>query len=194
MNREQMRESLYGFEVRVPDERRVEERKLPDIQQMWQRSYEIVGMAATGMKNVEIAKVLSITPQTVSNTLNSELGMKRLSEIREDRDGKFADVQERIALLTQRALDIYEEILTDETTGASLDQKMKVSDTVMLELSGHRVANKVHAVSTSATLEEITAFKERGRKAAAEAGMLVSLEKKEDGTYEAKADEARSDE
>jgi len=143
-------------------------------------------MAATGMKNTEIAKLLNITPQTVSNTINSELGMKRMSELRGERDSKYGEVSERISFLTQRALDVYEGVLAAEKDDPeiNLTTRLKVSDTVMLELSGHRAAQKVHSVNTSATLDEISEFKKRGIKAAQESGMLVVLSKKDDGTYE----------
>ena len=181
----QLRETLYGFEMREEDLRRVEQRKSPDIKQMWQRSFEIIGMAASGMKNVEIAKLLNISPQTVSNTLNSELGMKRLSELRGERDARYDDVQERIREQTQLALDVYQRILEAEESDpvVNLKDKVGVANTVMLELSGHRAAQKVHQVNTQATLDEIAAFKERGKAAAAEAGLLVKLEESPDGTF-----------
>lgn len=179
-----LRQSLYGFEVREPDERRVEERKSPNIKQMWQRTYEIIGMVAAGMKHTEVAKVLGITPATVSNAVNSDLGMKRLSELRTERDEKYKDVAERIALLTQRALDIYEEVLEAEKDPSdsafnpevSLSQQLKVADTVMLELSGHRAAQKVHSLTTTSTLKEIEEFKKRGRDAMASANLTIEAE------------------
>ena len=75
-------DNLYGFEFREPDKRRVptEERKTYDIQSLWQRNHEIINLAARGFNNVTIAEILNINPQTVSNTLNSELGKRKLSE------------------------------------------------------------------------------------------------------------------
>ncbi len=108
-----------------------------------------------------------------------------MSELRESRDEDYRNVQKRIEDLTIKALDIYDKVLDAEENDpeVNLDKKIKVSDTVMLELSGHRAAQKVHSVNTSATLEEIEEFKRRGREAAKEAGMLVELEEDKDGTF-----------
>ena len=83
----QTRNGLYGFEFLEEDQRRVpqEERKVYDVKQMWQRTHEIVNLAARGYKNVEIAEILNIHPQTVSNTLNGKLGQLKLSELRKER-------------------------------------------------------------------------------------------------------------
>lgn len=169
------RTSLYGFEMREPDLRRVEDRQTYDIKQLWQRSHEILALAVRGLKGTDIAELLNITPQTVSNTLNSDLGQRKLSVMRRTRDDAAIEVSDRIAVLTERALDTYEEIFDDDV--ATVEQKRKTADTVMLELSGHRVPQRIQSQSfnTVATLEEIEKFKERGLKAQRDAGMIVVL-------------------
>ena len=171
------RTSLYGFEMRGPDLRRVEDRKTHDINSLWQRSHEILALAVRGMKQTEIAEVLDITPQTVSNTLNSDLGRQKLSILRKNRDEKAVEASERIDILTQQALAVYGEIFEDESGQVNMMDKKKTADTVVLELSGFRVPVKVqsHSVHSTATLEEIEQFKERGKKAARAAGMIVDL-------------------
>lgn len=162
------RDGLYGFEFRDVDHRRVEssERKTYDIKQMWQRTHEIVNLAARGFKQIEIAEILNIHPQTVSNTLNGELAKHKLSELREDRDEEAKKIQEKIRVLTDKALATYHEIFDNESGEASLRDRKAVADTVVLELSGLRVPTKVqsHVVSTVLTKEELESFKERGRK------------------------------
>ncbi|MBU2395666.1 MAG: hypothetical protein KKH70_20220, partial [Gammaproteobacteria bacterium] len=57
----QTREGLYGFDFREVDLRRVaegEEKKTYNIKQLWQRSHEIINLAAQGFKNVDIAEIL----------------------------------------------------------------------------------------------------------------------------------------
>ena len=171
------RKSLYGFEYRETDLRRSEERKTHDIKSLWQRSHEIISLALRGLKQTEIADILNIEPQTVSNTLNSELGMQKLSKMREKRDVDAVKVSRRIEILTQKALNVYEDIFDNKDERASVDQQRKSADTVMLELSGHRVPVRVDSrhISTRATLEEIEDFKKRGIKAARDAGMIVEL-------------------
>jgi predicted transcriptional regulator len=164
----QRRHDLYGFEEIEPDKRRRtsdDDVAHYEIKQMWQRSHEIVNLAAQGLSNVDIAKFLGITPQTVSHTLNSPLGREKLSKLREARDDDAKKTQAKIKELTDRALAIYYQILDDETGEVSQMQKAKVADTVVLELSGHRAATKVDTRHTSIQLtpEELKGFSERGK-------------------------------
>ena len=172
------RRSLYGFETREPDLRRKEDRKTYDIKAMWQLSHEIVNLSAQGVKQVDIARVLGVSTQTVSNTLNSELAMKKLSKLRGARDEKAEEVSKEIEDLTDEAIKIYHEIFKNEGGIAPIGLRKKTADTVMLELSGLRVPTKVQSASlhASATLEEIEEFKERGIKAARESGMVIDVE------------------
>ncbi len=178
MENVQTRNGLYGFEFREVDERRVEERKTPNIKALWQRNHEIVNLAARGFKGVEIAEILNVHPQTVSNTLNSDLGMKKLSEIRLERDGEAKKATEKIRVLTQKALAVYHEIFDDESGESSLKDKKAVADTVALELSGLRAPTRIqsHLVSTVLTAEELEAFKARGVRAVRDSGMVVDVE------------------
>lgn len=168
------RNSLYGFEMREPDLRRKEDRKTHNIKQLWQRSHEILALALRGLKQTQIAELLDITPQTVSNVLNSELGMKKISKMRLNRDEEAIHVSERISELTEKALDTYEKIF--DSDNASDETKRKTSDTVMLELSGYRVPTKIQSSNITATLDEIEEFKKRGIAAARESGMIVVVE------------------
>lgn len=169
------RKGLYGFEYREPDQRRVDERKSPNIKSLWQRNHEIVNLSARGFKNTEIAEILNITPQTVSNTLNSELGERKLSELREGRDEEAKKVQEKIRVLTEKALNVYHEIFDDESGECSLKDKKAAADTVALELSGLRAPTRVQSQSVNMhlTSDELEAFKKRGMKAAAESGIQI---------------------
>jgi len=171
------RNGLYGFEFREPDERRVEERKTPDIKALWQRNHEIVNLAARGFKGTEIAEILHIHPQTVSNTLNSELGQKKLSEIRLERDDETKKVTEKIRVITNKALNIYQEAFDDEIELTIMD-KVKVANTVMLELSGHRAPIKTQTLSAHMQLspEELQGFKDRGIAAGLKSGRIINVE------------------
>src|SRR3972149_5592524 len=97
--------SLYGFETREVDNRRSDREHTYDIKQLWQRSHEILGLALQGMKQTEIAKILNISPVTVSNTLNSTLGKEKLSVMRGERDEHYIQVSEEIKKLTIKALN-----------------------------------------------------------------------------------------
>jgi predicted transcriptional regulator len=175
----QTRNGLYGFEFRDVDLRRSDlgERKTYEIKALWQRSHEIVNLAAQGFKQVDIARILNIDPQTVSNTLNSQLGEEKLAVIRKSRDEEAKVVSEKIRVLTDKAINVYHEIFDDESGNLSLMNKKEVADTVMLELSGLRVPTRIQSQSSHAflTSTELDEFKRRGIEAARESGMIVEV-------------------
>ena len=163
----QSRKNLYGFQSRDVDQRRVpegENRKTYEIKQLWQRSHEIINLAVRGYKSVDIAEILSITPATVSNTLNSELGELKLSELRQGRDEEAKKVGEKIRVLTNRAINTYNEIFDNSTGEFSAEDKRKTADNIMLELSGLRAPTKIQSqtITTQLTSEELESFKNRG--------------------------------
>lgn len=186
----QTRNGLYGFDFRDVDLRRVaegQEKKTYNIKALWQRSHEIINLAARGFKQVQIADILNIHEQTVSNTLNSELGQKKLAELRGARDEEAKITTEKIRVLADKALQTYNEIFDNEDGQATLKDRKDVADTVLLELSGLRAPTKIHtsSVSTVLTAEEIENFKNRGVKAAKEIGLDiidVTPKEKEDET------------
>lgn len=183
------RKSLYGFDFIKPDGRRVEKRKTYEIKELWQRNHEIVNLAVRGYKGVEIAEILNIHPQTVSNTLNCELGERKLSDMRLERDEETKKISEKIRILTKRALDVYHQIFDDESGECNLKDKKAVADTVMLELSGHRAPTKIHSSSVHATLtrDELESLKERGLKAVNDSGIVIEVEHKPEETSDSSA-------
>jgi hypothetical protein len=173
----QLRDGLYGLEYREPDSRRVDpaERKTYDCKQMWQRHHEIVNLAAEGWKQVEIAKILHIDPQTVSNVLNGVLGKEKLSELRSIRDGEVKLRLEQVRVLADKALDIYHEILDNESGEATLRDRKDVADTIILELSGMRVPTKSLNAAVTISANDMADFKARGIAAMRESGILVDV-------------------
>ncbi len=175
----QTRNGLYGFEFRDVDLRRAAEgeRKTYDVKQMWQRTHEIINLAVRGFKQTQIAEILNIHEQTVSNTLNSELGQRKLAEMRQCRDAEAKVVSEKIRVLTNKALETYHEIFDNENGEATLKDRKDVADTVLLELSGLRAPTRIQSSSVNMTLsqEEIAEFKRRGAKAAAEMGDVIDI-------------------
>lgn len=168
--------SLYGFEMRDVDNRRTDRAETHDIKQLWQRSHEILGLALQGMKQVDIARILNISPVTVSNTLNSTLGKQKLSEMRGERDEHYVKVSEEIKALTMKALNTYHQLF--DNPGVDVKMKKETADTITLDIAGMRAPTKVdtRTLHAHATLEEINEFKRRGLEAARESGMLVTVE------------------
>jgi hypothetical protein len=155
---------LYGFEGRETDNRRTgEARTVYNIKQLWQRSHEIINLAAQGWKQRDIARILNVHVQTVTNTLNCELGIAKLSELRQEKDEQVKMTVERIRYLTERALDVYAELFDNENGEASLKDRKEGAKDILLEMSGLRAATKVHSVHTTLTAQDIEDMKNRGR-------------------------------
>lgn len=175
----QTRNGLYGFEFREPDGRRksASERKTYDIKQLWQRNHEIVNLAARGLKGTEIAEILNIHPQTVSNTLGSELGQHKLSDIRLERDDEAKEVSKKIKVLTDKALTVYNNIFDDESGELGLKDKGQFATSFLNEMSGLRAPTRIQSqsVHTTLTKEELEEFKARGIEAARASGLIVNV-------------------
>lgn len=182
------RTSLYGFETRDIDKRLTERKSTPDIKSLWQRSHEIIGLALQGYKQKDIAILLGITPGTVSNTLNSELGEKKLSAMRKKRDEGLVDVSKEVVRLSEKALEVYEEIFDSDTVSYNL--KKDAADTVLMDLGGHRSPTKLdtRSLHVTATPEEIGEFKRIGLKAAKDSGFLIELDEESENVTEKSAE------
>lgn len=178
----QRREGLYGFEFRKQDKRRtsLSEHKSFDITQLWQSNHEIINLTARGFKQTEVADILNISISTVKRTLNSELGMLKMSEIRLERDAEAKRVSEKIRVITNKALKVYHEIFDDESGECGLKDKGEFAKHFLNDMSGLRAPTKVQSVSAHFTLtdEELNSFKERGMKAADEIGVAIDVTEK----------------
>ena len=180
------RTSLYGFEMTEPDLRFTnrDSSSSYNIKSLWQRNHEIIGLKLQGHSNKDIALMLDVTPQTVSNTLNSEMGIEKISKMREKRDEEYIDVSKRTSELLEKAMKIYEEIFDSPTVSYNL--KKAAADTVVMDIGGHRAPTKVQTqnIQTTATLEEIESFKQRGKMAAKEAGFLIEIPEGDQNEFE----------
>lgn len=167
--------SLYGFPVREPDKRCSKDRRVYDIKRLWSRNKEILQLDSLGYKGSDIAKILNISPVTVSLTLNSTLGKEAQAVIRDERDEEYQVMRDSITELTWKSLEKYEEILESENAGLKLQKE--VADTVILDLAGMRAPTKIQSMSAHAVLtaEELAEFKERGINAARASGRLIEV-------------------
>lgn len=176
MENVERRDGLYGFEFLEVDKRRVPtfEKRTYNIKQMWQRTHEIVNLCAQGYKNVEIAQILNITPETVSNTINSELGEAKLSEIRFGRDEEAKRTTERIRILTNKALDTYDEIFDSPDELVSILDRGKYAESFINNVSGLKTVRiQSHTVHTILSAEQLAEIKRRGIESMREAGVLA---------------------
>jgi len=173
-----LRQNLYGFDSREVDNRRNDRENSPNIKNLWQRNHEIVNLAARGFKQTEIADILHIHPQTVSNTLNSELGMRKLAEIRKCRDDETKKISEKIRVLTDKALSTYHEIFDDESGELGLKDKGNFASDFLNNISGLRAPTRIQSqsISTVMTADELASFRNRGLREAKATGITIDVE------------------
>ena len=173
-------DSLYGFEMRGKDKRRAEpgERKSHDINMLWQRNHEILRLTLVGLKSTQIAEILGIHKQTVSNTINSDLGRQKLASMRKERDEDAIDVVKEVAKMFPKALEIYNRVLNGEDV---TKMQKETADTVVMDIGGHRAPSKTQSQGAYVHLTsgEIEEFKKRGIEAAKNSGLIVDAEYKE---------------
>lgn len=144
-----------------------------EIQHMWERHHEIVRLTLLGHDQKSVAQMLDITPQTVSNTLNSKMVRDKLQILRAERDASSVDVAAAIKNLAPKAIEMMDRLL-DPDQGAPANVQLRAA-TDMLDRNGYAApkvveTRNIHGVFSKEDLEEI---KKRGRQLAIEAEIIV---------------------
>lgn len=139
------------------------------IQHMWGLHHEICRLALLGMKQVEIAERLNVTPATVGNTLGSEIVKKQMMILRGARDASTVDVARRIQEMLPEALDVMENILRNENASSAV--RFGVAKD-LLDRGGHGAPKVIETrgFMTHLSGEDIERIKQRAR----ESGRLAS--------------------
>jgi len=139
------------------------------IQHCWDIHHEICRLALLGMKHVEIAKTLGITPATVGNTLGSELVKKQMMILRGARDASSVDVAKKIQEMLPEALEVLETILKNENASPSVRTNIAQD---LLDRGGHGAPKVIETRGFMAHLsgEDIERIKQRAK----ESGKLAS--------------------
>lgn len=130
------------------------------VEQLWDIHHEIVRLALTGMKHVEIAEFLGVSPVTVSYTLRSPIVMRQLEQMRAVRDLGAIDVAKEIAALAPRAVQVLGELLECEAANIR-----KGAADSLLDRAGYAAVQRIKAdVSISHfTAAEIIDIKKRAK-------------------------------
>ncbi len=130
------------------------------IQTMWDVHREIVRLAVIGMKSVDIADTLSITPAMVSYTINSPIAKREIANLRAARDLDAVDVAKRIQQIAPTALETLEELLCESNDAI----KLKAA-TDILDRAGHAAVKtlRTESVSLHLTKDDIEDIKNRAK-------------------------------
>jgi hypothetical protein len=130
-----------------------------ELKRFWGVHRQIILLHASGRyTNIEIAGLLDISSQTVSNVLGLDESQAELQRLYQRSEQKFEDVQERIQALAPEALDEIEDLLRTPTTAPSL--KFKIAKDI-LEKANHTPVQKSISVNSTVTSETLAAIKKR---------------------------------
>ena len=153
---------------RGPDKRKNGNKKSYIVTNMHERHHEISRMLLLGMQNVEIAKQLDCTEQSVSQVRNSPVVQDKLAIMKAARDVGAVDISKQILAMAPIALDrIKESLETGRVLGkeASASEIVKQANGIIDRVEGkptQRVDMRGQHVHFS--LEDIDKIKERAKK------------------------------
>ena len=168
-------ENFYG--INDPDKRRADpgERKTYEVKNLWSRHHEIIRLALLGWKNNKIASQLGITPESVSQVLNCQLGKEKLKAMQLERDASVMDMKKEVDSLLPAAMKVYTEILNadENNTRVSMSLKKATADTITQNLGGHEAPKQLNIAHGHFDVAQIEAIKQRGIELARANGMLA---------------------
>lgn len=142
-----------------------------------QRVYEIealqdshramIRLKVMGLKQVEIAEKLGVTPQNVSDVLNSRLALAEIERLRAALDGHYTAQSAKIAEMAGRGIIWLEERMGNEDTPAAVKDKIAFD---ALDRAGHKAPSRLDVRQTNVelTYDDIKDMKRRVEAAMAE--------------------------
>ena len=143
-----------------------ETHKQYQVEQMWELHHEVCRLALIGMKQVDIATHLGVSPVMVSYTLRSPIVQRQLNQLKAVRDIDAIDVAKEIQALAPRAVRVLDELMDSELPNI----KLKAA-TDILDRAGHAAVRTLRTENLHAhfTADEISDIKKRAR----EVGLLT---------------------
>lgn len=119
--------------------------KAYSLKRLWGNQEEICRLFALGTKRQILAEKFGVTPQTISNIVNSDLGRRKIAVLQGKNDIEATDVQSRIRALQPVALETFEELLLDSNSSPKL-QKEIASE--ILRMGGNGPVTKNQTTTT----------------------------------------------
>lgn len=154
-----------------------------EIAELRVKPREIARLQLLGFQNKVIAALVGLTPEQVSNIVNSEVYKNHLEELAGARDDEFVRVQKRIQSLSVLAMQRIEEAvvdpLADSHPGGLTAQERLTAAFKVIDRAGHSPVQK--SVNVNAKVEaEIQASKERSLELARSMGLVSDYQAPEE--------------
>ena len=149
-----------------------------NIQNIWEIHHEIVRLTIMGMKNIDIANHLGVSPVMISYTLNSPVVKRQLEGLRAARDLGAVDIAKQIKELLPKAVRVLEDCMDSELPNVKLAAAKDA-----LDRGGHAAIKTVRTENLHGhfTLDEINDIKKRAR----ELGVLALPQQEEEEAIDA---------
>jgi len=146
-----------------------------EVNRLRQIHHEILRRLTLGQKPSDIAKAMDVTPQTVRNIAETQLGSEELAILGAMRDADAVDMAETIRKEAEASFLFMATVRAGDVEGVTLEQRIKAADSIMdraQETSKVR-RSESRILSAVYTAEELEQLKENARVAAAQGQMLV---------------------
>ena len=139
------------------------------ITQTWDLHHEIMRLSLIGMKQIDIADHLGVSPVMVSYTLKSPIVREKMDCMQAVRDMGAVDVAKEIKELAPKAIQVLGEIM--ETAIKDGDRLRAAQD--ILDRSGHAAVKTIKTENLHAhfSADEIMEIKNRAR----DMGLMIDV-------------------
>jgi len=101
------------------------------VSHLWQAHHEILRLLLLGYKPKEIASTLNITPQTVGNIRNSELGQIELGLMRSQRNESAVDMAQMIREEAKKSFEFLQECREGMHEDVGINKRIDVAMSMM---------------------------------------------------------------
>lgn len=145
-----------------------ETHKQYQIEQMWEVHHEICRLTLIGMKQIDIANHLNVSPAMVSYVLRSPIVKNQLANMSASRNVEAMDIDAEIKALAPAAVKVMEELMDSELPNVRLKAAQDV-----LDRAGHAAIRTIRTENSHVhfTPDEIMEIKNRAK----EVGLLTDI-------------------
>ena len=168
--------------MHFPDKRRTGQSK-QKVKHLWERQHRILRLCHQGFSNVEVAAMVGVTPQNVSDIKNSQLGQQKLNVMKANSDLDALEGKDRIDAMVTPSMKFLEDIILaqGEAEGASLALRAKYADK-HLSRAGFGEIRKVAQMSGKLSSADIMQIKERADAEKAAQARIINVTPNGNGT------------
>jgi predicted transcriptional regulator len=151
------------------------------IEQMWDVHHEIVRLALIGMKHVDIAGHLGVSPVMVSYTLRSPIVKEQLKNMQSARDLDAVDISQEIRALAPAAVKVLEELMESDLPNIKLKSAQDI-----LDRAGFAPIRMIQTANVHAhlTKDDIIDIKNRAKEIGLMMDPYIDMEEADAGSYE----------